>query len=147
MAHILSLIPLVGIGIVVSLLVFLYFEKRAITAKRQHEHDGFVPKEGNLAESFARYETQNNVVAYMGGVFIFTLFFSYTGFFTQGLTLADVFLYIFLTAFLGSIIILVIKFKRSILVKVFATFLYGAPLITASAFGFIVSYLFYSLLS
>jgi len=144
MAHLLSLVPLVGLGIAVSLLVFLYFEKRAIRAKRQHEHDGFVPEKGSLTESFARYETQNNVMGYMGCMFVFTLLLSYMGFFTTGLTLVDVFLYIFLTAFLGSVIVLGLKFSRSILVKVFAAFLYGAPLITASALGFIFSYLLYS---
>lgn len=144
MAHLLSLIPLVGLGIALSLLSFLFFEKRAIAAKRRHENDGFVPQTESLTESFARYETQKNVAGYMASVFVFTLVLSFMGFFTKGLSLVDVFLYIFLTAFLGSVIVLLLKFNRSILVKVFAAFLYGAPLITASAFGFIVSYLFYT---
>jgi hypothetical protein len=80
----------------------------------------------------------------MGVMFIFTLFLSYMAFFKGGLTLADVFLYIFLTTFIGSVIILALKLKRNILIKVFAAFLYGAPLIATSAFGFILSYLFYS---
>lgn len=144
MAHILSLVPLIGLGVAVSLAVFLFFEKRAIQAKKQHEKSHDINAQGSLTESFALYETEKNVISYMGVMFIFTLFLSYMAFFKGGLTLADVFLYIFLTTFVGSVIILVLKLKRNILIKVFAAFLYGAPLIATSAFGFILSYLFYS---
>ncbi len=134
----------IGLGVLVSLIVFLYFESKAIAAKRASQRA--VPEERNipLPENLKRYDTDRNVLFYTLTMFVFTLFFSYFMFFAKGLTLVDVFLYTFLTTFIGSLIILALKLKRSILVKVFAAFLYGAPLIGASIFGFLFSYLIYS---
>ncbi len=134
----------IGIGIIVSLAVFLFFESHAIAAKRANAKHA--PETGSISlpENLKRYDTDRNVLFYTLAMFAFTLFFSYAQFFSKGLTLVDVFLYIFLMTFVGSVIILALKIKRSILVKVFAAFLYGAPLIGASIFGFLFSYLFYA---
>jgi len=138
------LFPLVFIGVIISLIVFLYFEKRAIDAKRKHEKNGFKTSDMTINENFERYDTQSNVTFYFAVMFVFTIFMSYFGFFTAGLTLVEVFLYIFLTTFIGSFIIFLLKIKKSILIKVFAAFLYGAPLIASSAFGFIITYIVYT---
>jgi len=135
----------VAIGIVFSLASFLYFENRAIKAKRSRTTSTQNNSNLSLPENLKRYDTDTNVLYYTLSIFIFTLFFSYFVFFSKGLSLVDVFLYIFLTAFIGSIIILILKINKSILVKVFAAFFYGAPFIGASAFGFIFSYLLYEM--
>ncbi len=140
----LHLAPMVLIGVVISLIVFLYFEKRAIKAKRQHEKENFKASTITLNENFERYDTQNNVIFYFSTMFIFTVFLSYFGFFKEHLTLIDVFLYIFLTTFIGSSIIFLLKIKKNLLIKVFAAFLYGAPLIASSALSFILTYIVYS---
>ena len=131
------------IGVVVSLVVFLFFERRAIAAKRASEKSLTASQDLTLPENLKRYDTDRNVLFYTLSMFIFTLFYSNIMFFSKELTLVDVFLYIFLTTFVGSLIIFLLKLKRSILVKVFASFLYGAPLIASSIFGFLFSYLFY----
>ena len=137
------IIPII-MGISVSIGVFLFFEKQAIESKRRSEKDGFENDNISLPENFRRYNTEKNVLLYFTVMFIFTIGLSYTEFFHKGLSLIDVFLYIFLTTFIGSTIIFILKFQKSILIKVFAAFLYGAPLIASSAFGFIASYLIYT---
>jgi|GEM_PF-794545 len=139
-----NLFPLVLIGVIISVIVFLYFEKRAIEAKRKHEKNGFKASDMTINENFERYNTQSNVILYFSVMFAFTVFMSYFGFFKMGHTLVEVFLYIFLTTFIGSLVIFLLKIKKSILIKVFAAFLYGAPLIASSAFGFIITYIIYS---
>ena len=137
------LLPLIFIGIIASLIVFLFFEKRAIEAKRKHERNGFKVSEMTINENFERYDTQSNVIFYFSTMFVITVFLSYFGFFKAHLSLVDVFLYIFLTTFIGSIIIFLLKIRKNILIKVFAAFLYGAPLIVSSAFAFIITYIIY----
>jgi hypothetical protein len=139
----LHLISLIFTGVVVSLVVFLFLEKKGIDAMRKAKREGLHPKDATLPESFVVYKTERNVTIYIISMFIFTVILSYFSFFTQGLTLIDVFLYIFLTTFLGSLIIFVLKLKKSILIKVFASFLYGAPLIFASGLGFTLMYIVY----
>lgn len=132
------------LGVIVSLGVFLFFEKQAIESKKASEKKNLNNHNLSLHENFKRYNTQKNVLLYFVIMFLFTTGLSYTEFFQKGLTLIDVFLYIFLTTFIGSIIIFALKFQKNILIKVFASFLYGAPLIASSAFGFIISYLIYT---
>ena len=131
-------------GVIASLVVFLFFEKKAINSKRKSQQEESEYSSLTLPENFKRYDTERNVIFYFVTMFLFSVGLSYFNFFTKGLSLIDVFLYIFLTTFIGSTIIFALKFKRSILIKVFAAFLYGTPLIASSAFGFIVSYIVFT---
>jgi len=49
--------------------------------------------------------------------------------------------YIFVTTFIGSVIIFALKMKKNLLVQVFAGFLYGAPHIFAASLAFLTRYL------
>jgi len=133
----------ISFGVITSVLTFLFFEKKAIESKRYSEKDG-VKDNMTMQENFKRYDTDRNVRNYSLVMFVFTLFVSYFAFFTQGLSLIDVFVYIFLSTFIGSAIIFVLKIRKSILIKVFAAFLYGVPMIVSSIFGFMLSYIMYA---
>ncbi len=143
MEHLIQLMPPISFGVITSLFTFLFFEKKAIETKRFSEQAN-KNTDISLQENFKRYDTDRNVRNYSLVMFVFTLFISYFAFFTQGLSLIDVFVYIFLTTFIGSGIIFALKIRKSILIKVFAAFLYGAPLIASSIFGFMFSYIIYA---
>ena len=143
MEHLVQLMLPISFGVITSIFTFLFFEKKAIETKRYNEKEN-VNNDISLSENFKRYDTDRNVRNYSLVMLVFTLFVSYFAFFTQGLDLIDVFVYIFLTTFIGSGIIFMLKIRKSILVKVFASFLYGAPLIVSSIFGFMISYIIYA---
>lgn len=133
----------IGLGILVSLAVFLFFEKKAIESKRKSIRDGLEVENISLPENFQRYNTEKNVIYYFLSMLVYTVVISNYLFFNKDASLIGVFVYIFLTTFLGSVIIFLLKIRKSILIKVFAAFLYGAPLIASSAIGFILSYIAY----
>lgn len=133
----------IGLGILVSLAVFLFFEKKAIESKRKSIRDGLEVENISLPENFQRYNTEKNVIYYFLSMLVYTVVISNYLFFNKDASLIGVFVYIFLTTFLGSAIIFLLKIRKSILIKVFAAFLYGAPLIASSAIGFILSYIAY----
>ncbi|SFZ98786.1 hypothetical protein MNB_SV-5-1459 [hydrothermal vent metagenome] len=143
MEHLVQLMLPISFGVITSIFTFLFFEKKAIETKRYNEKEN-EKNNISLSENFKRYDTDRNVRNYSLVMLVFTLFVSYFAFFTQGLNLIDVFVYIFLTTFIGSAIIFALKIRKSILVKVFASFLYGAPLIASSIFGFLISYIIYA---
>jgi len=143
MEHLIQLMLPISFGVITSVFTFLFFEKKAIESKRYSEKDG-VKDNMTMQENFKRYDTDRNVRNYSLVMFVFTLFVSYFAFFTQGLSLIDVFVYIFLATFIGSAIIFVLKIRKSILIKVFAAFLYGVPMIVSSIFGFMLSYIIYA---
>jgi hypothetical protein len=137
-----SLALLIIVGVVLSLGAFLFFENLAIKAKKQSIADGeVVVKDCDLGESFIRYDTSKNVAYFFVSSYVISLAIAVVGY-SPEYGLVEALLYIFLTTFVGSSIIFVLKFKRSLLITVFATFLYGVPLIGASGLAFLTRFLF-----
>lgn len=136
-----SLPLLIIIGVVLSLSAFLFFESLAIKAKRQSILNGeVVVKDCDLGESFIRYDT-SNVAYFFVSSYVISLAIAIIGY-SPGYGLVEVLLYTFLTTFIGFSIIFVLKFKKSLLITVFATFLYGVPHIGASGLAFLTRFLF-----
>lgn len=136
------LLLIIPIGVFLSLLSFSLFELRAIKANKNTAIvSGNIPLY-DLNEKFKHYETINNTALFTLSVFIFTFIIA-VKFHDPAYGLAIALLYIFGTTFIGSIIIFLIKLKRTLLIKVFAAFLYGVAHIVGSTLAFLVSYLLY----
>ncbi|MBL0707761.1 MAG: hypothetical protein JJW00_01790 [Sulfurimonas sp.] len=123
------------VGAVLSLGAFLYFESLSLKAHRITKEES-----SSLSESFKHYNTSRNVVFFFIASYVITLIISILGH-NEHYGLIEAIAYIFTTAFSGSIIIFVMKIQRSLLIKVFATFLYGVPYIGASALAFLTTYI------
>ena len=134
------LVTIIPIGVFLSILAFTVFEIRAIKANKNTAIvSGDIPVY-DLNDKFKHYDTINNTALFAVSVFIFTLIVA-MNFYKPSYGLIDALMYIFLTTFIGSVIIFLIKLKRSLLIKVFAAFLYGAAHIFGSAFAFLTSYI------
>ncbi len=135
-----ALFMIVPAGVILSLLAFLYFEKKAIQAKKRKESEGLPPPSvDDIYEKFQRYNTLNNSLKFMGASYVITIVLA-TIIHDPSYGLIHALAYIFLTTFIGSMIIFVLKYTKSILVKVFAAFLYGAPHIFAASLAFLTRY-------
>lgn len=137
-----SLSLLIIVGVILSLSAFLFFESLAIKAKKRSLMNGeVVVNDCDLAESFIRYDTSKNVAYFFVSSYLISLGVAIVGY-NPGYGLIEALLYIFLTTFMGSTIIFILKFKKSLLITVFATFLYGVPHIGASGLAFLTKFLF-----
>ncbi|WP_324172350.1 hypothetical protein [Sulfurimonas sp.] len=130
-----SLSFLILVGVVLSLGAFLFFENRAIQAHKSKD-----AQSDSLSDSFKQYNTSKNVVYFFISSFFITLILATVGH-SSDYGLMHALLYIFTTTFAGSTLIFVLKLQKKLLIKVFATFLYGVPHIGASALAFLVKYL------
>ena len=130
-----SLSFLILVGVIFSLGAFLYFENLAIKAHKSTDGES-----SSLSESFKQYNTSKNVVFFFIASFFITFILATIGH-SSNYGLIEALLYIFTTTFAGSTLIFVMKLQKSLLIKVFATFLYGVPHIGASALAFLVKYL------
>ncbi len=129
------LFTMVPMGVVLTMGLFLYFEHRAIQANKASK-----AQTDDIGQKLENYNTSNNAGLFGLGSYIITLILAFSSF-DPSYGLIHALLYIFITTFVGSVIIFAIKFKRSILVKVFAAFLYGVPHMVASTFAFLTTYL------
>ncbi|NOR57276.1 MAG: hypothetical protein GQ474_02010, partial [Sulfurimonas sp.] len=122
---------LIIVGVILSLSAFLFFESLAIKAKKRSLLSGeVVVKDCDLGESFIRYDTSRYVAFFFVSSYVISLAIAIAGY-NPAYGLVEALLYIFLTTFIGSIVIFILKFKRSLLITVFATFLYGLPRIVS----------------
>lgn len=136
-----ALFLIVPLGVTLSLIAFLFFEKRAIAAKKLKEASGLpAPSVEDFYEKFQRYESLSNIIGFFIAAYVITLFLASLKH-DPSYGLMHALSYIFATTFIGTLIIFGMKLKKSILVQVFATFLYGAPHILAASLAFLTRYL------
>jgi uncharacterized membrane protein len=130
---------IVPMGIVASLIAFLIFEGRALRAKRGLMALGENAND-TIADKLEQYNTYNNTLYFTGVIFAYTFIISQM-FYDPSYGLIHALMYIFITTFLSSGILFVLKWKKDLLVKVFAAFLYGAAHIAGASFAFLVSFI------
>ena len=129
------LIIIIPVGAILTLIAFFVFELRAIESNKNSDI-----KADSINEKFQKYNTINNAVSFGVVSYILTLVISMTSY-DPSYGLIHALLYIFGTTLLGSVVIFLIKLKKSLLIKVFAAFLYGVPHMGAAAAAFLTSYL------
>ncbi len=134
------LFTIVPIGIVVSLLLFLIFENRAIKIKRERIQNGEQLSD-DISDKFEQYDTINNTLYFGISVYFFSFIIANV-FYNPEYGLIHALLYIFVTTFIGSIILFGLKMKKDLLVQVFASFLYGVAHIFGASFAFLTRYIF-----
>ncbi len=98
-------------------------------------------KELSLDESLTKYGTIKYMAMYIVGVFIIGLLVSTQIFIPNGFGLGFVMAYVFLPSLIGSLIILLVKWRFQPLLKLISSFLFGAGYIGASAFAVAVTHL------
>lgn len=132
---------IVPLGVVFTVVTFLFFEKRAIQANKLKESQGLPPPSvGDFYEKFRRYETVPNTIGFFLASYAISFVLA-TVKHDPSYGLMHALSYIFMTTFLGSMIIFALKMKKNLLVQVFAGFLYGAPHIFAASLAFLTRYL------
>ncbi|MEA2019975.1 MAG: hypothetical protein U9N59_16205 [Campylobacterota bacterium] len=129
------LIIIIPVGVILSLIAFFVFELRAIESNKNSDIEA-----DNINEKFQKYNTINNAVAFGVVSYVLTLILAIASY-DPSYGLMHALLYIFGTTALGSVVIFLIKLKKSLLIKVFAAFLYGVPHMGAAAAAFLTSYL------
>jgi hypothetical protein len=129
---------IIPIGVVLTLVIFFIFEQRALRAHREKGAPTYDMRD--ITKKFKEYDTIQNVTFFGIGSFIITLIIA-IAFYTPVYGLVHALLYIFLTTFIGTIIIFGIKWKKSLIIKVFAAFLYGVVHMGTAAAAFLTSYI------
>jgi hypothetical protein len=126
---------IIPLGVLFSLSIFFIFERRAIKANINSEKEA-----KNMSEKLENYDTVNNAALFGVASYFLTLILSISTY-DHSYGLIHALLYIFGTTFIGSIVIFIIKIKKNILIKVFASFLYGVPHLMASSTAFLTSFI------
>lgn len=132
----------IGIGYFGSIILFLIAEEMSLKDADFSDIKDVFTKELSLNEGLTKYGTIKYMAMYIIGVFVIGLLVSTQIIIPNSFGLGFVMAYVFLPSLIGSLIILLVKWRFQPLLKLISSFMFGAGYIGASAFAVAVTHLF-----
>ena len=99
-----------------------------------------VTEEVDVSECFEKYNTVRYMVIYFIAVFIFALVVAKYIHIPNGFGLGEILAYIFIPSAIGSLIILLVKWRFQPIIKLISSFMFGGGYMTATAAAFAIMY-------
>ena len=131
----------IAIGFFGSILVFLIMEEMSLKDSDFSDIKDAFTKELSLDESLSKYGTIKYMAMYVAIVAIIGLVVSTQILIPNGFGLGYDMAFVFLPSLIGSLIILLVKWRFQPLLKLISSFMFGAGYIGASAFAVAASHL------
>ncbi len=132
----------IGIGFFGSIIVFFIAEEMSLKDADFSDIKDAFTKELSLDESLSKYGTIKYMAMYIIAVAIIGLLVSTQILIPNGFGLGFSMAYVFLPSLIGSLIILLVKWRFQPLLKLISSFMFGAGYIGASAFSVAATHLF-----
>ncbi len=137
-----TLMIAIGIGFFASFVIFVVMEEKSLKDADFSDMKCLVTQELSIDECMSKYSTIKYMIMYVIAVFIIGFIVAKTLLIPNGFGLGYAMAYVFLPSMIGSLIILLVKWKFQPVIKLISSFLFGAGYIGASGFAVAVAYLF-----
>lgn len=132
----------IGIGFFGSIIIFFIAEELSLKDSDFSDIKDAFTQEISLDESLAKYGTIKYMAMFMIAVFVISLLVSTQILIPNHFALGFLMAYVFLPSLIGSLIILLVKWRFQPLLKLLSSFMFGAGYMGASAFAVAVTHLF-----
>lgn len=132
----------IGIGFFGSIIIFFIAEEMSLKDSNFSDIKDVFTQEISLDESLKKYGTIKYMALYIMVVCIIGFFVATQILIPNGFGLGFSMAYVFLPSLIGSLIILLVKWRFQPLLKLVSSFMFGAGYIGASAFSVAATYLF-----
>ena len=132
----------IGIGFFGSVIMFFIAEEMSLKDSDFSDIKDAFTKELSLDDSLSKYGTIKYMAMYIIVVGIVGLLVSTQILIPNGFGLGFSMAYVFLPSMIGSLIILLVKWRFQPLLKLISSFMFGAGYIGASAFAVATTHLF-----
>jgi hypothetical protein len=131
----------IAIGFFGSIIIFFIAEEMSLKDADFSDLKGVCTDDLDLNGLLSKYGTIKYMAMFIGAVFIIGFLMSKQVFIPNQFSLGFLMAYVFLPSMIGSLIILLIKWKFQPLLKLISSFLFGAGYIGASAFSVAITHL------
>lgn len=131
----------IGVGLFYSLIIFFICEEKSLKDANLSDMKCLVTKEIELSECFEKYNTIRYMAYYFIAVLIFSGAVANFIFVPKHFGLAEVMGYTFITSLLGSLIILLVKWRFQPVIKLISSFMFGGGFMSATGLSFALVYL------
>lgn len=131
----------IGLGFFGSIIIFFISEELSLKDSDFSDIKDVFTQELSLNDSLTKYGTIKYMAMYVVAVFVIGILVSTQILIPNGFGLGYAMAYVFLPSLIGSLIILLVKWRFQPLLKLISSFLFGAGYIGASAFAVAVTHL------
>jgi hypothetical protein len=131
----------IGVALFVSMVIFFILEEKSLKNADFSDMKCLVTQEVDMNECLTTYSTIKYMALYFVFVFIMGLVLSLEILIPNGLGLGEVMAYVFVPSLIGSLVILLIKWKFQPLIKIVSSFLFGAGYMSGSGLAVAITYL------
>ncbi|RLA66795.1 MAG: hypothetical protein DRQ78_03535 [Epsilonproteobacteria bacterium] len=136
-----TLMLAIGAGLFYSLIIFFICEEKSLKDAKMSDMKCLVTEEIDVSECFEKYSTVRYMMYYVLAVFIFAAAIANYVHVANGFGLAEVLAYIFIPSLIGSLVILLIKWKFQPMIKLISSFMFGGGYMASTAFAFAVVFM------
>jgi len=134
----------IAIGFFGGIIIFFISEELSLKDADFSDIKDVCTKELNVADLVNKYGTVQYMLMYIVAVFIIGYLVTSQIMIPHHFSLGYAMAYVFLPSMIGSLIILLVKWRFQPLLKLISSFLFGAGYMGASAFAVAVTHLFAS---
>lgn len=135
-----TIMIVIGAGLVLSLIVFFICEEKSLKDVNMSDMKCLVTEEVNVSECFEKYNTVRYMLTYFALVFILAAIVASQVYLPNQFGLGEVLAYTFIPSLLGSLIILLVKWRYQPVIKLISSFMFGGGYMGATGLAFALIY-------
>ncbi len=136
-----TMMLLIGGALAFGLFVFFICEEKSLKDANFSDMKCMVTEEVAVSQCFEEFKTIRYLAIYFVALVVFDLAIANFFYLPQGYGLLEVLLFTFVPSFIGSGIILLVKWTYQPMIKLISSFMFGSVFMGASAVAFGTMYL------
>ena len=139
-----TILLLIGGALFVALITFILVEEKSLKDANFSDMKGLFTEERTVNQCMTEFNTVGYMVKYFALILIINAVISITQFMPNDFGLKEILAYTFIPAFVGSAIILLVKWTYQPVIKVISAMMYGFSYIVATSLAFAFTYLLFA---
>ena len=135
-----TLMLAIGAGLFYNMIVFYICEEKSLKNADLSDMKCLVKEEVDMSECFEKYNTFQYMLMYLISAFIFAFIVAKLFLIPSGVDLASLMAYVFIPSMIGSLLILLVKWRYQPFIKLASSFMYGSGYMTATGLAVALVY-------
>lgn len=127
-----TLMLAIGAGLLFNMIVFYVCEEKSLKDANFSDMKCLIQEEVNVSECFESYNTVQYMLLFMFSAAMFAALATHFFLLPAGVDLAGLMAYVFIPSLLGSLLILLVKWRFQPFIKLVSSFMYGSGYMTAT---------------
>ena len=135
-----TLMLAIGAGLFYNMIVFYVCEEKSLKNADFSDMKCLIKEEVDMSECFETYNTVQYMLYFLVSAFIFAALVTYFFLIPAGIDLAGLMAYVFMPSLIGSLLILLVKWRFQPFIKLASSFMYGSGYLTATGIAVALVY-------